>query len=167
MSPIKTPILNIADVHYVEHGHSEHFAAKLGAIARHIGARKLGYRVVVVPPGKKAWPYHSHYANEEMFFILEGSGTLRFAGQHYPVRAGDVIAAPPGPEHAHQLLNTSTAELKYLAVSTMEEPDVMGYPDSGKFGVFAGSAPGGVSQDRNFAFFGKLSAAVDYWEDEN
>jgi uncharacterized cupin superfamily protein len=166
METRKHPILNIDAVEYIEHAHGEHFEARLGAIARHVGARKLGYRIVIVPPGKKAWPYHSHYANEEMFFILEGSGTLRYADREYPVRAGDVIAAPPGPEHPHQLLNTANQPLKYLAVSTMEEPDVMDYPDSGKFGVFAGSAPGGKTKDRNFSIFSKKSSAVDYWEDE-
>ena len=35
------------------------------------------------------------HAQEEMFVILEGSGTLRVAGEHVPIGAGDVITVPP------------------------------------------------------------------------
>ena len=54
------------------------FEARLGAIGVHLGAQKLGYRLTIVPPGKKAWPYHNHYVNEEMFVILDGSGLFRY-----------------------------------------------------------------------------------------
>ena len=37
-----------------------------------------------------------------MFIILEGSGTLRVAGEMLPIRQGDVIFIPPGPEYPHQ-----------------------------------------------------------------
>ena len=68
-----------------------------------------------------------------MFVILEGSGTLRVAGEMLALRAGDVIFIPPGPEYPHQILNTSDAPLKYLSVSTQESPEICEYPDSGKF----------------------------------
>jgi uncharacterized cupin superfamily protein len=81
-------------------------------------ARKLGASIDVLPPGKRGCPYHFHYAQEEMFVIVEGSGTLRVAGEMIPVAAGDVIAIPPGPEYPHQIINTSDAPLKYLSIST-------------------------------------------------
>jgi uncharacterized cupin superfamily protein len=31
----------------------------------------------VVPPGRRAWPYHYHLENEEAIYVLEGLGTLR------------------------------------------------------------------------------------------
>ena len=104
---------------------------------RRASARKLlGYNITAVPPGKRAFPLHNHVVNEEMFFVLEGSGELRVGDATHPVRAGDIIACPPGgPETAHQLVNTGDAELKYLAVSTTLSPEVCDYPDSGKFGV--------------------------------
>jgi len=160
------PILNLADVEFQVQQHGEAFVAQLGAIGRKLGAQKLGYRLVVVPPGKRAWPYHCHYANEEMFFILEGEGTLRYAGAAYPIRAGDVIAALPGQDTPHQLINTSEANLHYLTVSTMEEPDVMEYPDSNKIVVFAGSAPGGNPAKRTLSFITKQNSLVDYWSGE-
>lgn len=160
------PILNLRDVEFTDWGHGERYAAQLGPIAKRIGAQKLGYRLVVLPPGKAAWPFHFHYVNEEMFFILEGTGTLRHGENRYPIQAGDVICAPPGPQTPHQIINTSAEALRYLAVSTMEQPDVFEYPDSGKFGVFVGAAPGGDEKAREFSLFAPKSAATNYWEGE-
>jgi hypothetical protein len=56
----KSPILNLADVEYTNWGIGGAFEAKLGAVANRLGAKKLGYRVVVLLPGKKAWPFQWH-----------------------------------------------------------------------------------------------------------
>ena len=40
--------------------------------------RTSGYSYDVVPPGKRSCPFHSHRAEEEMFFIVKGAGTLRY-----------------------------------------------------------------------------------------
>ena len=55
------------------------------------------YNLTVVPPGKTACPFHNHRVQEEMFFILEGTGLLRFGDREYPLRPHDVIAAPMQP----------------------------------------------------------------------
>jgi uncharacterized cupin superfamily protein len=140
------PILNISDVEFRKIGHGanmpgageapEKFSAQIGDLSRKLGAKKLGYNVTVVPAGKRAWPFHSHRVNEEMFFILEGEGEVRIGGETFPIRKGDVIAHPPGGlETAHQIVNTSKGELKYLSVSTTASPEICDYPDSGKFAV--------------------------------
>ena len=100
-------------------------------------AQKLGAGFDIVPPGKRSCPYHFHYAQEEMFVILEGAGTLRVAGEMIPIRAGDVIDIPPGPEYPHQIINTSDAPLKYLSISTQELPEVCEYPDSAKYVAYS------------------------------
>ena len=46
-------------------------------------ARKLGYNLTVLPPGKAQCPFHSHRGEEEMFLILEGEGELRFGDQRH------------------------------------------------------------------------------------
>ena len=128
------PIINIADLEFRKLGHGasqpgaadapEKFEAQLGDIGRRIGAQKLGYNLTVVPPGKRAWPFHNHRFNEEMFFVLEGEGEVRIGKDRHPIKRGDVIAHPPGgPETAHQIVNTSAAELKYLSVSTRMSPE--------------------------------------------
>src|SRR4029078_6425205 len=93
-------------------------------------------------PGKKCFPYHCHYANEEAVFVLEGSGTVRIKDKMMPIKQGDYIVFPVGPEHAHQIINLSGEPLLFLCFSTMNHPDVVEYPDSGKVGVTAGAAPG-------------------------
>lgn len=161
------PVKNVSDLPLIDHGHGEDFAAKIGQFGPHIGLEKLGCRLVVLPPGKKAWPFHNHHVNEEMFVILEGAGTLRYGMERSPVRAGDVIACPAGgPETAHQLIAADDAELRYLAISTMMQPDVGEYPDSGKFIVMSGSPPGGAQEKRLLHFVGRRESAVDYWDGE-
>jgi len=160
-------ILNIDCLSYEAHSRQRTFSARFASVGRLLMASRLGYRVAVVPAGKRAWPLHHHYANEEMFFILDGAGTLRFGRHRVPVRKGDFIACPAGgPETAHQLVNDTEVELSYLCVSTMDEPDALGYPDSGKVAVFAGAAPGGDRQARTLSFVGRRSDAKDYWDGE-
>ena len=168
------PILNIADVEYRDHGHNargqgnapEKFQAKMGLIGIRIGAAKLGYNVTVVPPGKQAFPFHSHRVNEEMFVILDGEGELRFGKERFPIKQGDVIACPAGgPEVAHQIINTSKGDLKYLGVSTKTSPEIVEYPDSTKFGILA-EFPRADGKMDGFRYVGRGDGTLDYWEGE-
>ena len=163
---MQSPILNLEDIEYTRFGHGDRFEASRGPVSSRIGSEKLGYAVIRVGPGKRAWPYHAHRVIEEAFFIIEGQGTLRHAGEEFAIRAGDFIAAPADPEQAHQIINTSDAELVYVAISTQETTDVVHYPDSGKYGVWSGdvrdpSAPG------NFRVFARVATAVAYWDGES
>jgi uncharacterized cupin superfamily protein len=124
--------------------------------------RKIGCSVDIVPPGKRACPYHFHYAQEEVFIVLEGSGTLRVAGEMIPIRAGDVISIPPGPQYPHHILNTSDAPLKYLSLSTREFPEVCEYPDSGKYLAFT-PQDGPLLKRRRMH---RADSALDYWDGE-
>jgi uncharacterized cupin superfamily protein len=125
-------------------------------------ATKLGAGVDIVPPGKRSCPYHFHYAQEEMFVILEGEGTLRVAGEMIPIRAGDVIGIPPGPEYPHQIINTSNAPLKYLSISTQEVPEVCEYPDSGKYLAYSRTKGPLLDGGRMH----RSDADLDYWDGE-
>ena len=122
-------------------------------------ARKLGCGVDTVPPGKTGCPYHFHHAQEEMFIVLEGRGTLRVAGALVPIQAGDVIHIPPGPEYPHQIINTSDADLKFLSISTQERPEVCEYPDSGKAGAFFGKG-------KREPLIQRSENSLDYWDGE-
>ena len=144
------------------------FDAKMGQVASRIGAQKLGYNITAVAPGKKAFPFHCHRVNEEMFLILQGTGEVRIGTQTHPIRQGDIIACPPGgPETAHQIHNTGTEELRYLAVSTKQSPEICDYPDSGKFGVMAEYPPGPDGKPQGFRYIGKQELAIGYWEGED
>ena len=130
-------------------------------LARGTAARKLGASVDIVAPGKITCPYHLHHAQEEMFVVLEGEGTLRVAGELLPLRTGDVVFIPAGPEYPHQIINSSAAPLKYLSISTQESPEICEYPDSNKFLAEASGAGGRV-----FDVVQTKQPSVDYWQDE-
>lgn len=162
------PVFNIDDAIFdIELKHGDRFEARLARIGSQLGATMLSFNVTEVAPGKRAFPFHSHHANEEVFFITEGEGTLRFGREEYPVGTGDIIACPPGgPEVAHQLINSGPTTLRYLALSTTIGTDVNRYPDSGKFGVVAGYEPGMRVQDAPFGGFFSEDGKIDYWEGE-
>jgi uncharacterized cupin superfamily protein len=122
-------------------------------------ARKLGASVDVLAPGKRGCPYHLHHAQEEMFVVLEGRGTLRVAGEMLDIKAGDVIFIPPGREYPHQIVNTSDAPLKYLSISTKDAPELCEYPDSGKYQVMTAGPDG-------FRRVGLVEDDLDYWHRE-
>ena len=127
-----------------------------GGVTDGMVARKLGAGYDILAPGMRSCPYHYHLVQEEMFVVLEGSGSLRVAGELLPVRAGDVVVIPPGPEYPHQFINTSDAPMRYLSISTQERPEICYYPDSGKLGAFA---PGHRLLQRQ-------ANSLDYWDGE-
>src|SRR5690349_10068876 len=103
-------IINMNDLEWEsdEHGNFAHQGKRLGAAA---GGKMLGTTLYKIMPGKKTFPYHYHYANEEAVFVLEGSGTLRMNNEMIPIKQGDYIAFPVGSEYAHQIINTSDKPL--------------------------------------------------------
>ncbi len=159
------PVMNIADVPLRDNGHGDRFQAQVGSFGWMIGSTGLGAMLHVVPPGKTAFPYHAHHQTHELFLILEGEGIYRFGGERYPVKAGDVCAAPTGgPETAHQIINTGTVPLRYVGISTVAATEVVEYPDSGKFAVTSrydwATGKGGVR------FVGRREGSLDYWDGE-
>ena len=127
-----------------------------GGITDGMVAKKLGAGFDILAPGKRSCPYHYHLAQEEMFVILQGTGTLRVAGEMLPVRAGDVVVIPAGPEYPHHFINTSDAPMHYLSISTKESPEICYYPDSGKLGAFAPA----------HRLIQRRANTIDYWDGE-
>jgi uncharacterized cupin superfamily protein len=135
-----SPVINVDDAPTFANAPegSSRFGSVMAPLGKVIGARRLGAMYMQVEPGKRAFPFHNHHANEEMFIVLEGEGTYRFGAAEYPIRAGSVCAAPTGgPETAHEIINTGKVMLKYISISTMIDPEVCEYPDSGKFAAIA------------------------------
>jgi uncharacterized cupin superfamily protein len=137
------------------------YDVRFAQLAEGTAAQKLGASFSILAPGKRGCPYHRHYVQEEMFVIIEGSGTLRVADEMLPLKTGDVIFIPTGSEFPHQIINTSDAPLKYLSISTMEPTDICEYPDSGKF-----MAEGGLDRATPCAVIGRSGQSLDYWDDE-
>jgi uncharacterized cupin superfamily protein len=167
MTSPKKPVVNIDDVPLTDRGHGEKFVLKWGRIGPLIGAQALGCALHVVPAGKRAVPFHVHHANEEMFFILSGTGEYRYGDKTYPIRAGDMLAAPAGgAEVAHQIINTGSQEMRYLGFSTMLSPEAVDYPDSGKFAVWSRPDPGGDPRKAGLRYIGRRATTLDYWDGE-
>jgi uncharacterized cupin superfamily protein len=153
-------IVNLADVPVVEREHGS-----VGSVYRRLGeaagSERTGLSHYVVAPGKLMNPPHAHAAAEEIFVILEGSGTLllypspRVGGEieEYPVRAGCTSARPPGTRRAHAL-RAGEQGLTLLAYGTTDPNDIVFYPRSGKIS-FAG-----------LGVIGRLEQ-LDYWDGED
>ena len=142
---IDTKVVNIDELELERFEKGANYESRSARIGPRLGAKDLGYSYDVVPPGKRSCPFHSHHGEEEMFLILEGEGELRFGDQRYPIRRHDVIACPTGgPEVAHQIINTGTTTMRYLALSTLSEVDVCEYPDSQKLLVVTGQGDNGL-----------------------
>ncbi len=157
MSVIESRVVNIDALALERFEKGDRFESDGVRIGPLVGAKDLGYSYDVVPPGKSACPFHCHRAEEEMFFVVRGEGTLRYGGETRKIRAGDVICCPTGgPETAHQIVNDSNAPLAYLSVSTRMPAEVCEYPDSRKIAAFG---PG----VRHVA---RAGDTVDYWADE-
>ncbi len=166
MSQKHRQLVNVAELDWVVQENGDTFRVERKQLGAKAQGQRLGCSLLRLGPGKRAWPKHYHLANEEAIFILKGSGLLRIGEREVPVRTGDYIALPVGAEFAHQLTNNGRESLEYLCMSTMIEPDVMGYPDSGKIGVAAGAAPGGDRAKRTLLKFFPQDADVPYWKDE-
>jgi uncharacterized cupin superfamily protein len=136
-------VVGDGDLEWSEHSHGETFGSRRKQLGSSAGGEKLGCSLYEVPPGRRAWPYHYHLANEEAIYVLEGSGTLRIGREEIGVSQGDYVALPARAQEAHQIVN-----------------------DSGKIGIFGGAAPGGSKEKRTFSKFLREEAEVGYYEGE-
>ena len=135
-------------------------------LAQAAGGEDLGCSLYQLAPGDRSWPYHYHTANEEAIFVLDGAGSLRWNDETVSLAAGDYVPLAADASGAHRVYNDGDEPLRYLVASTMREPEVLAYPDSGKVGALAGAPPGGLG-DRDVEGYFRASDAVDYWTDED
>jgi uncharacterized cupin superfamily protein len=69
----------------------------LGAAA---GCDAVGLRRIRVSPGKQSTPLHAHFGEEELFYVLGGSGVSVQEDGAFAIAAGDVVLHPAGgPAH--------------------------------------------------------------------
>jgi uncharacterized cupin superfamily protein len=155
-----TQIVNVADVEPDTH-EGDTVARRVRNLGRAAGSYKTGIRHFEVRPGKLLNPPHCHSAEEEIFVVLEGDGTLELwphlsnGGEHesYAVRRGSVIARPPGTGRPH-VFRAGDDGLSVLAYGTRDPRDVTYYPRSGKLSF------------RGLGLIGRLDV-LDYWDGED
>lgn len=154
-------VVNVEEVEVAEMQKGKHHTRnrRLAAVA---GNAQIGATVTEIPPGAVGFPFHYHCANEEAIYVLSGTGTVRLGDQRIAVRAGDWIAMPGGPDHAHQMINDGTVPLVYLCVSTRHMVDVVTYPDSKKTAYVAAASMDKLWHRRIV----RDGESVDYWDGE-
>lgn len=157
-------IINIDDIPTRTFHSGPRFEAALGDIDGALGTTQLGATLHVVPAGKTAWPYHRHHGNDEIFFVVSGEGTYRVGGERKPIRTGDLIGAPAGGE-AHQIINSGTAELRYVAFANHGRADLIEYPDSGQ--VSMAIAHGNDREPASFLELRGRITPTEYWDGED
>jgi uncharacterized cupin superfamily protein len=113
-------------------------------LARSAGAVRTGLNWARLGAGRAGAPPHCHSAEEEIFVVLEGGGTLELwpspqsarAGgaddrEEHTVRAGDVVSRPAGTRIAHYL-RAGDDGMTFLAYGQRDPNDVCYYPRSNK-----------------------------------
>jgi uncharacterized cupin superfamily protein len=121
-------------------------------LGRSAGSERTGLCHVEVAAGKQGAPHHCHSAEEEVFVILEGSGTVRLGDEQAPFRAGHVLGRPPGTGVAHSF-RAGDEGFTYLAYGTRDVNDIAYYPDSNKVNF------------RGIKLITRLER-LDYWDGE-
>ena len=145
-------IVNVAHVQVEETGRDTVARARRD-LGRAAGSERTGLQHVTVPPGMLGVPPHCHSAEEELFVVLDGDGTLLLGEEDHPVRPGGVIARPAATGVAHAL-RAGKAGLTYLAYGTRQPNDICFYPRSGKISF------------RGVGVIGRIEQ-LDYWDGES
>ena len=96
-----------------------------------LGSRLIGLGHLEISPRMLSYPPHCHSAEEELFFVAAGDGTLLLGDGEYGVRPGSVVARPPGTGVAHAF-KAGAGGLELLAFGTRDGNDIAWYPRSRK-----------------------------------
>jgi uncharacterized cupin superfamily protein len=132
-------------------------------LGRAAGSRWTGLTHIELEAGTISGPPHCHSAEEELFVVLDGEGVVELTPSAYarepgvqegaqPVRAGSVVARPPGSGVAHAF-RAGEQGMTLLAWGTRVPDDVCWYPRSQK--LFW----------RGVGVVGRIET-LDYWEGE-
>ena len=143
-------------------GAPDGFKAFRARVGYELGSERLGASVWKLPPGETAYPYHFHYSDEELLFVLRGRPTLRTPEGTRELEPGEAVHFPLGERGAHQVSNRTDEEVRFLAVSTNGAADVVVYPDSNKIGAAERLPEGG-----GLHTFFDLDSQVEYWKGES
>jgi uncharacterized cupin superfamily protein len=144
-------IANVSDLEpeELEHGVSRFLERFLGDA---VGSVRTGIVHVTIPAGREGCPPHCHSAEEEIFVVLDGEGTLILGDEEKPVRRGHVVGRPPGTRVAHSF-RAGDSDLVFLAYGTREPNDICWYPRSQKVSL------------RGVGVIGRIERA-GYWDGE-
>ena len=124
-------IVNVKDCELEEWVPGGDFGITTGYIAKHAGAELTGLNMDIVHPGKLNTVPHCHSAEEELFVVLEGDGSVQLGDEEHPVRAGHVVSRPAGTGVAHSFRGGKDG-MRLLVYGTKDPNDICFYPRSKK-----------------------------------
>ena len=66
-------------------------------VGKNLGVTAWGMSVIEIDAGCTKYPEHDHVENgqEEVYYVLRGSGTLQAEGKETPVSEGTIVRVPP------------------------------------------------------------------------
>jgi uncharacterized cupin superfamily protein len=94
------------------------------------GSVRTGLNTFTQGPETRYVP-HCHSASEEIFVVLEGSGTFHAGDESHAVRAGHAVSRRPGTGVPHRF-TADPGGMTHLAYGTREPNDIVHYPESGE-----------------------------------
>ena len=130
-------------------------------LARAAGSERTGLRHVTVETGAYMAPPHAHAAEDEVFVVLEGSGTVelwpspRFGGEleEHALVEGSTVIRPAGSGRPHGI-KAGPDGITLLAYGTRVPNDMSYYPRSGKVSL------------RGLGVIARVEQ-LDYWDGED
>jgi uncharacterized cupin superfamily protein len=96
-------------------------------LGRAAGSQLTGLNWGRLGPNEEDDNEHCHAAEEELFVVLEGGGTIFLGGEPHAVRAGSVVARPAGTRVAHRW-HAGPEGLTVLFYGTREPNEIIWYP---------------------------------------
>jgi len=126
----------------------ERYAWRSFRLKQLLPLQAIGVCFEEIPPGRSTCPLHYHLFEEEHFYVVSGSFTVRELEQggtnyrEFEIAAGDLIAFVPGTGLAHQFFNRGDEAARFIGISNQHPGDICRYPDGDKIGFKALRAGG-------------------------
>jgi len=157
MSPRPPTIVNVDDLEPVERDGTT-VGRRNRDLGRAAGSARTGLRYADVLPSKLNAAPHCHSAEEEIFVVLGGDGHVLLweadGIEEHAVRAGTVVARPPGTGVAHSF-RAGEGGMSLLMYGTRDPRDICFYPRSNKV-FFTG-----------LGLITRVGERLDYWDGED
>lgn len=99
------------------------------ALGNAFGISQFGANITVLEP--RAWSSHRHTHAEEDELLMALDGEMVIVDDHgrHPFRPGMVAGFKAGDGNAHQVINESGKEARFLVIGTRSQSESVVYPD--------------------------------------
>ena len=94
-----------------------------------VGLTQFGVNITRIKAGSASALRHTHEAEDEFIYVLEGELVLAENDGETVLRAGDAAGFKAGSGIAHCLINRSGRDAVYLEVGTRAKSERVHYPD--------------------------------------